>query len=242
MDILNKTTNAQLDKLKNLLTLSGINKILNLNNNLINLNSFLNVTFEDDEEYMNYLYEHKWHPYTGYHLDYQLEKDIMQIKRSISNNQLATAIIDKTIFYYYDINAIKRLKEKWKKIKDFRSRILLQSLSAFNRYEYALTVCSLMPMWTTFINNIGDTDEHNVSTVKANYNKIMTDKNYSEIYNKFSDNFIFYDCRNANQVVSDVPGRHAIAHGYFTGYPSKKSALNAIIFTDLLIDLENSKS
>ena len=242
MDIFNDKICDQLDKLKNLFTLSGINNLLNLDNNLIDLNSFLNAKFEDDEEYMDFLYEHKWHPYTGYELDYQLVKDIMQIKRSICDYQLADSMIYKTIFYYYDSNSVKGLKRKWSKyIKDYRKRILIQSLSAFSRYEYALTICALIPMWFVFINNIANTNEHKISKIITKYNDIMSGKNYSEIYNEFFNRYIFYDCRDTSQVVSDVPGRHAIAHGYFNKYPSKKSALNAIIFTDLLVDLEKAK-
>ncbi|MDE7082315.1 MAG: hypothetical protein K2O89_01255 [Clostridia bacterium] len=243
MDYFNYINNEYINNIKRLLTLSGLYDLLNLDNILIDFKSFFNVKFEDDEEYMNYLYAHKWHPYTGYHLDYKLKKYIMQIKRTISDYQLANLTIDKTIFHYYDKNTVKSLKIKWRKsVNDYRKRVLLQSLSAFNRYEYALTICALVPMWTVFINNICNADVHNVSDIKAKYNKIMSDKNYSAIYNEYFDNFIFYKCKNTSEVVADVPGRHAIAHGYFTDYPSKKSALNAIIFTDLLINLENAKS
>lgn len=37
---------------------------------------------------------------------------------------------------------------------------------------------------------------------------------------------------------SDVPGRHGIAHCWYDTYPNRKMALNAIIFTDFLLELK----
>ena len=36
----------------------------------------------------------------------------------------------------------------------------------------------------------------------------------------------------------DVPGRHGIAHCWYNKYPTKKAALNAILFTDFLLNLQ----
>jgi len=47
------------------------------------------------------------------------------------------------------------------------------------------------------------------------------------------------DCYKPEQVIDGIPGRHAIAHGWLMmkKYPSRKEALNAILFTHYLVSL-----
>ena len=52
------------------------------------------------------------------------------------------------------------------------------------------------------------------------------------------NDLVFYKCYSMDEVIPDVPGRHSIAHGWFDKYPSRKAALNAILFTDFLIGLQ----
>ena len=47
-----------------------------------------------------------------------------------------------------------------------------------------------------------------------------------------------YQCDTSADYIPDVPGRNAIAHGWFPEYTSKKAALNAILFTDFLLHLD----
>lgn len=48
---------------------------------------------------------------------------------------------------------------------------------------------------------------------------------------------MFYDCREKEAVKENVPGSHGVAHGWYSRYPTRKAALNAIAFTDYLIQL-----
>ena len=50
--------------------------------------------------------------------------------------------------------------------------------------------------------------------------------------------YIFYDCNSSTDVIDDVPGRHGVAHSYYQKYPSKKAALNAILFADFLMKIK----
>ena len=43
---------------------------------------------------------------------------------------------------------------------------------------------------------------------------------------------------NPDNYYIDVPGRHSFAHAWYTKYPTRKSALNAILFTDFLLSLK----
>ena len=47
-----------------------------------------------------------------------------------------------------------------------------------------------------------------------------------------------YSCYSVEEVIDDVPGRNSSAHSWYSEYPSKKAALNAILFTDFLLRLE----
>ena len=55
---------------------------------------------------------------------------------------------------------------------------------------------------------------------------------------EFFEQFIAYHCDCQEQAKVDVPGRNAVAHGWFVGYPTRKAALNAILFTDFLLNIE----
>ena len=70
---------------------------------------------------------------------------------------------------------------------------------------------------------------------------LIDENGYDEIFDSFCEEFIFYDCRKPGDVIADVPGRHGIAHSWYDKYPSKKMALNAILFTDFLLHLEPSQ-
>lgn len=67
--------------------------------------------------------------------------------------------------------------------------------------------------------------------------KQFTEANdYTDAIAQYYDNFVLYHCYNPDQVKSDSPGRHYSAHGWwYSNYPTKKAALNAILFTDFLL-------
>ena len=54
----------------------------------------------------------------------------------------------------------------------------------------------------------------------------------------FFDEYIMYNCESVEEVKEDVPGRNSSAHSWYNKYPSRKAALNAILFTDFLLDIE----
>ena len=73
---------------------------------------------------------------------------------------------------------------------------------------------------------------------RENLNKLIEENEFDEVFSSFCEEFIFYDCRKAEEVTPDVPGRHGIAHCWYNTYPNRKVALNAILFTDFLLGLK----
>ena len=88
---------------------------------------------------------------------------------------------------------------------------------------------------------LGQEDDYRVSRhTRENIATLNEENDVSDIVTQFCKECIFYDCISPEQVIDDVPGRHAIAHAWYAKYPSRKTALNAILFTDFLFEL-NSK-
>ena len=73
---------------------------------------------------------------------------------------------------------------------------------------------------------------------KNNLLQLIKNNDFDKIFSDFCETFIYYNCSSPEEVKKDVPGRHAIAHGWYRTYPTRKTALNAILFTDFLIDLK----
>ena len=68
--------------------------------------------------------------------------------------------------------------------------------------------------------------------------KLVEENQSSSTISAFYDTCIMYPCNSPKEAKPDVPGRHAVAHGWFERYPTKKAALNAILFTDFLLRLK----
>lgn len=213
------------------------------------LELFKNINFENipnvdaDLLYQTFLktmYDSRWFPYAGIIADYRIVGDIFDILNCtrVSNNR--TKKIDKIMFCYYDKDEINGFKRKWKnsELPSYIKRIACQAIQAYNRREYALTICALSTLWEGMIQDKSkDHGYRTANKTKQNLKQLIEDNNYDEILSSFSNDFIFYDCHSKEDVIENVPGRHSIAHSWYNSYPTRKSALNAIIFTDFLISL-----
>ena len=117
-------------------------------------------------------------------------------------------------------------------------RILVQSVQAYHRREYALTVSALSTLWEGIIQEKANDDSYRISRkTRENLSQLIDKNEYDEIFASFCEEFIFYNCTKPDDVKEDVPGRHGIAHCWYDKYPSRKVALNAILFTDFLLEL-----
>lgn len=124
-------------------------------------------------------------------------------------------------------------------LPSYMIRILVQSIQAYNRREYALTVSALSTLWEGIIQEkMNDTSYRISRKTRENLSKLIEENEFGSIFSSFCDEFIFYNCTKPEDVKSDVPGRHGIAHCWYDTYPSRKMALNAILFTDFLLELK----
>lgn len=201
--------------------------------------SFLTNNHFDNNLYEEFLYNCHWHPAMGLHLDFALTKEILAIKNCENDFDKAIPKVDEKIFRYYSDELVEKLLAGWSQyITDHRYKILSEAIAAYFRQEYALALCTFCCLWSNIINQIVTSNENKIEDARRNYKQISEESSW---YYKFFDNQIYYDCRSYDSIKDDVPGRNALAHGYFKSYPSKKAALNAIIFTDYLMRLRTKQ-
>lgn len=213
------------------------------------LELFQNIDFENisnidaDLAYQTFLktmYDSRWFPYAGIIADYSIVGDIFDILDCTRASKNRIKKIDKIMFYYYDKEELNEFKRKWKnsELPSYIKRIACQAVQAYNRREYALTICALSTLWEGLIQDKSKDHGYRTSNkTRQNLKQLIEDNNYDEILSSFSNDFIFYDCHGKDDVIENVPGRHSIAHSWYNTYPTRKAALNAILFTDFLISL-----
>lgn len=154
-------------------------------------------------------------------------------------------MLDRVIFQYYTKSKVEELRKGWREVglPRFKVKILNQTVYAYHRSEFVLTVNTLVSLWEGIIAEKSDCpNEYRTNKrTRENLAMLIDENGYDEIFDSFCEEFIFYDCRKPGDVIADVPGRHGIAHSWYDKYPSKKMALNAILFTDFLLHLEPSQ-
>jgi len=117
--------------------------------------------------------------------------------------------------------------------------MMKQAVDAYYRKEYALTTITLASMWEGIIykkNN--DHSGKKGNKTKDNFRKLVDRNKCHAIAADYFEKYIMYDCRSNEQVIDDVPGRNSMMHSFSKKYPSRKAALNAILFTNFLLHLK----
>lgn len=196
---------------------------------------------EVNEVYLKAMFDAKWFPYAGWIADISMADEIFEILNTSRASKNRIKRIDKLIFAYYDKDEINNLKRRWRNMNlpFYMTRILVQSIQAYHRREYALTVSALSTLWEGIIQEKANDDSYRVSKrTRENLTKLIEENEFDNIFSSFCEEFIFYDCRKSEEVKPDVPGRHGIAHCWYNTYPNRKVALNAILFTDFLLELK----
>lgn len=210
---------------------------------LENINSFgFELKYEDfNEVYLKTMFDAKWFPYVDVISDFRVLGEVIDILETsrVSNNRIKR--IDRLIFSYYNKEELSNIKRRWrqKELPSYMTRILIQSIQAYNRREYALTLSALTTLWDGIIHEKVNDKTYRISRkTRENLSKLIEKNEFDKIYSSFCNEFIFYDCNRPEDVKPDVPGRHGIVHSWYNAYPNRKMALNAILFTDFLIRLE----
>lgn len=193
-----------------------------------------------DEAFLKVMFDARWFPYAGWLAEYSMADQVLDILSTSKTSKSRTKKIDKLIFTYYNKEELDNIKRGWRQmgLPSYMIRILVQSVQAYKRKEYALTVSALSTLWEGIIQEKTNDKEYRISKrTRENLEKLIRENGFEEIFSSFCTEFIFYKCVNPSEVKPDVPGRHSIAHCWYNTYPNRKMALNAILFTDFLLQL-----
>lgn len=193
------------------------------------------------DEYMEELYHNNWFPSPVYRCSIEMFYEIGVILDSThSGSKNRTKKLDKLIFDYYNEDEIKTIKRKWRENDELNvcyKRIIGEAIRAYEKRNYATTVTLLTLLWQNIICQKAEIDSRQDNRIKQALNKLIEENGESKIYYDFFENCIYYQCYGYESVKNDVPGRHMVAHSWIKEYPSRKTALNAILFTDFIVEL-----
>ena len=153
--------------------------------------------------------------------------------------------LDEVFIDYYNKNALKDLKKTWEtlNISPYMKKVLPESIDAYNRRQYALTVCALVTLWQGIIQEkaIGKQEWRTDEKTQKEFKMLITANDCSNLVKNYFDEYIFYSCNSSDNVKDDVPGRNSVCHSWYIKYPTRKTALNAILFTEFLLGLSPVK-
>ena len=229
--------NTNLSKWLNTIDFSLLTSILE---NIQNIGFDYNYE-EVNEVFLKAMFDARWFPYAGWIADFRIVDAMLEILDTSRASKNRVKRIDKMIFSYYDKDEINNLKRGWRQMNlpSYMTRILVQSVQAYHRREYALTVSALSTLWEGIIQEkMNDTSYRISRKTRDNLTKLIEENEFDKIFSSFCEEFIFYNCTKPEDVKPDVPGRHGIAHCWYDTYPNRKMALNAILFTDFLLGLK----
>ena len=184
----------------------------------------------------------KWFPHVLSAEEGDIQYEFLEIIVLTKRSKNRIKKIDKLILNYYSKSKIEVIKKSWMRddIPEHKHRIIHQAVKAYHRKEYAITVTVLSTMWEGLIyDKAKDTRGKRGKLTKENFLKLIFNDDYNQIFADFFDEYIMYNCRLESEVKEDVLGRNSSAHSFYNKYPSRKEALNAILFTDFLVKLES---
>lgn len=196
---------------------------------------------EVNEIFLKAMFDARWFPYAGWIADFRIVDAMLEILNTSRVSKNRVNRIDRLIFSYYDKDGMNNFKRRWRQMSlpSYMTRILVQFVQAYHRREYALTVSALSTLWEGIIQEKMNDGSYRISRKTCeNLAKLIEENEFDNIFSSFCDEFIFYNCTKPEEVKSDVPGRHSIAHCWYDTYPNRKMALNAILFTDFLLELK----
>lgn len=191
--------------------------------------------------YLHEMYDAHWFPGTIWSADLMLTLDVIDVIGSTRKSKNRVRQIDRAVYSYYTKSVIEGMKKDWRKLNlpEYLMRILHQAVQAYHRKEYAITVVVLSTQWEGIIYNKAHDDGRKITEKTKRYLAALAEQNnYLEIFKSYYDEFIMYNCNSPAETIVDVPGRNSAAHSFYEKYPTRKAALNAILFTDFLLSLE----
>ena len=195
---------------------------------------------EQNEEIMRYvLVESKWIPTNRINLTQTEMNKVFEILDSTRDGSKSREKrIDAIVFRYMIKKRVAEIKKDWQKSSEpsYIKRILSNAIDAYERKQYALTISSLVMLWDRIIyRKYRDESRRKTKTFINHTHDLLEENNIHDQVMYYFDEYVIYDCQTEESYKENTPSRHAFVHGFYTNYPSRKIALNAILFTDLIV-------
>lgn len=233
---------------------SGIAEIIAASNhyNLTTVFERLGEVFDFDKRkrsekiYLNTMYESQWVPYfrtDSAHFELYGIFEIVARTRTASKSRKNQ--IDTFIFTTYNKAKMNSFKKEWRAAGlDYGvKKLLCQAIDCYNDKKYGLTVAAITPLWERIITQKANKSEKfKGDDIKECFITLTDYNDMPDIINQFYSNFIMGTCYSLSESSMEYPKRNAVSHGWFEKYPTRKMALNAILFTDLLLSLDVIKT
>lgn len=197
------------------------------------------------------LYDAKWLPYIGYDVPEPYLSIINDILLHTKKSKNRVKKIDAFVFGYYGEEYLKYLRSIWMDIDCLpigARRVLTDALRAYRRREYSVPALMLPMFWEEILKAKSPKLQEIIEDRKGRgknerkreaFLELITGNDYSTIIVDFHQEYIAYQCYSIEEIKEDVPGRNPAAHGWVNKYPSRKAALNAILFTDFLLEMDS---
>ena len=196
--------------------------------------------------YLEELVVARWFPVAIATENAEFFKDIINaVDTTRKGSQNRTKKLDKVFFAFYDVDAIDDIKRYWrtKDLPKHIKRILVEAIQAYKRRQYALTLSALAPLWQGIIQEKakGWQEGKTNNKTKREFQSLITENDCNKFVEYYFDEYVFYPCYGIEEVKDDVPGRNSVCHSWYKAYPTRKAALNSILFTDFLLNLKPLK-
>ena len=246
--------NYHFDYLENIRTsFSGLSKIIESYSHIMFSNYFANwdkiLDFQNlkfsEKLYLNTMYEAQWFPYFTDNLEHTELYGIFDIVERTRPSKSRKKQIDKFIYNSFNKTKLNNMKKDWRKseLSSGMKKLLCQAIDSYNDKKYGLTVSAIVPLWERIITKMADEPQMFKSKeVKQCFDNLLDNNDIPSIIDRFYDSFLMGTCYSVSEISTEYPKRDAVAHGWFEKYPTRKMALNAILFTDFLLKLEAVES
>ena len=181
------------------------------------------------------LYDSNWFPLAGWHNDIDLfEKLADIIVTNKGTKKRKKERIDSLLCGYFTKKKIKEITLEWNNLDfpDYMKKMLKQSINAYMRGERVLTLAFLTTLWE------GMFKEKCGQHTKEKTAEIIAKNGYDKLLDDFYQKMILATCYCKEDLREGIPSRHGTLHSWYTEYPSKKTVVNAILFTDFLMKLK----
>lgn len=196
--------------------------------------------------YLEELVVARWFPVAIATKNAEFFKDIINaVDTTRKGSKNRTKKLDQVFFAFYDVDTIDDIKRYWrtKDLPNHIKRILVEAIQAYKRRQYALTLSALAPLWQGIIQEKakGWQKGKTNNKTKQEFQSLITENDCNKFVEYYFDEYVFYPCYGIEEVKDDVPGRNSVCHSWYKAYPTRKAALNAILFTDFLLNLKPLK-